>query len=50
MCCAAGFVGGADEAELEEGWGGEEAVGAGGRGPVGGKEAERVEDEDEEGG
>ena len=46
MGCA-GFIGGADEAELEEGRRGEKAVEGGERGPLGGADAERVEDEDE---
>ena len=41
-------VGGEDEAELEEDWGGEKAVEGGGRGEFGGAEAKGVEDEDEE--
>lgn len=44
----AGEVGGKDEAELEEGWGGEKAVEGGGGGELGGAEAEGVEDEDED--
>ena len=46
MGCAVS-VGGADEAELDEGRWGEKAVEAGGRGPLGGAEAEGVEDEEE---
>lgn len=41
-------MGRADETELEEGRWGEKAVEGGGRGPLGGAEAERVEDEGED--